>query len=95
MRLFPAEFSSKLSLISFKLLSQIHPFSSKHLEDDRLKKELFGLNFPNRIGLAAGLDKEGKYFASLGQLGFGFVEVSNLPLCLNQVISKNKKNKQT
>ena len=75
LRLFPAEFSSKLSLISIKLLSQIHPFSSKHLEDNRLKKELFGLNFPNRIGLAAGLDKEGKYFASLGQLGFGFVEV--------------------
>ena len=75
LRLFPAEFSSKLSLISIKLLSQIYPFSSKHLEDDSLKKELFGLNFPNRIGLAAGLDKEGKYFASLGQLGFGFVEV--------------------
>ena len=75
LRLFPAEFSSKLSLITIKLLSLIYPFSSKYLEDDSLKEKLLGLNFPNRIGLSAGLDKEGKYFASLGRLGFGFVEV--------------------
>ena len=34
-----------------------------------------GLSFKNNIGIAAGLDKEGKYFSALGTLGFGFIEV--------------------
>ena len=34
-----------------------------------------GLSFKNNVGIAAGLDKEGKYFSALGSLGFGFVEV--------------------
>lgn len=37
--------------------------------------ELLGLRFPNRIGLAAGLDKEGNTIDALGRLGFGFVEI--------------------
>lgn len=37
--------------------------------------ELMGLRFPNRIGLAAGLDKEGNTVDALGHLGFGFVEI--------------------
>ena len=75
LRLFPAEFSSKLSLKLIEFLFKIRSFSSKYLSKNNLKKEILGLEFPNIIGLAAGLDKEGKYFASLGQLGFGFVEV--------------------
>ena len=75
LRLFPAEFSSKLSLKLIEFLFKIRSFSSKYLYKNNLKREILGLEFPNIIGLAAGLDKEGKYFASLGQLGFGFVEV--------------------
>lgn len=37
--------------------------------------EVMGLRFPNRIGLAAGLDKEGSCVAALGRLGFGCIEV--------------------
>lgn len=37
--------------------------------------ELMGLKFPNRIGLAAGLDKEGNTIDALGRLGFGFIEI--------------------
>lgn len=37
-----------------------------------------GLTFPNRAGLAAGLDKNGDYIDALGRLGFGFVEIGTV-----------------
>lgn len=37
-----------------------------------------GLRFPNRLGLAAGLDKNGRCIDGLGALGFGFVEVGTV-----------------
>ena len=40
--------------------------------------DLLGLRFPNRIGLAAGLDKNADCVDALGALGFGFVEVGTL-----------------
>jgi dihydroorotate dehydrogenase len=40
--------------------------------------ELMGLKFPNRIGLAAGLDKEGNAIDALGRLGFGFIEIGTI-----------------
>jgi dihydroorotate dehydrogenase len=40
--------------------------------------ELFGLHFPNRIGLAAGFDKDGKLFDELANYGFGFIEVGTV-----------------
>ncbi|MGH8505404.1 MAG: quinone-dependent dihydroorotate dehydrogenase [Stenotrophobium sp.] len=39
---------------------------------------LMGLRFPNRIGLAAGLDKNGECIAAWGRLGFGFVEIGTV-----------------
>jgi dihydroorotate dehydrogenase len=39
---------------------------------------VMGLKFPNRIGLAAGLDKNGDYYNTLGKLGFGFVEIGTV-----------------
>jgi dihydroorotate dehydrogenase len=40
--------------------------------------ELMGLRFPNRVGLAAGLDKEGDAVAALGAFGFGFIEIGTI-----------------
>jgi dihydroorotate dehydrogenase len=37
-----------------------------------------GLEFPNAVGLAAGLDKNADYFEALGDLGFGFIEVGTI-----------------
>jgi len=37
-----------------------------------------GLRFPNRIGLAAGLDKNGRAIDGLGAMGFGFIEVGTV-----------------
>ena len=40
--------------------------------------QLLGLRFPNRVGLAAGLDKNGEAIDALAALGFGFVEVGTV-----------------
>lgn len=40
--------------------------------------ELAGLHFPNRVGLAAGLDKNARCIDGLGAMGFGFVEVGTV-----------------
>jgi dihydroorotate dehydrogenase len=40
--------------------------------------QLMGLTFPNRIGLAAGLDKNGRCIDGLGAMGFGFIEVGTV-----------------
>jgi dihydroorotate dehydrogenase len=37
-----------------------------------------GLKFPNRVGLAAGLDKNGRCIDGLGAMGFGFIEVGTV-----------------
>ena len=43
-----------------------------------LPTEAFGLRFPNPVGLAAGLDKNGAHIDALFALGFGFVEVGTV-----------------
>ncbi len=43
-----------------------------------LEKEVFGLKFKNPVGLAAGFDKDGKYFDQLEHLGFGFIEIGTV-----------------
>jgi len=40
--------------------------------------QCMGLEFPNPVGVAPGLDKNGDYFEALGELGFGFVEVGTV-----------------
>jgi dihydroorotate dehydrogenase len=40
--------------------------------------DYFGLRFPNRVGLAAGFDKSGRYLDDLAQLGFGFIEIGTV-----------------
>jgi dihydroorotate dehydrogenase len=40
--------------------------------------KLFGINFPNRVGLAAGLDKNAEMFTEFSKMGFGFIEIGTL-----------------
>jgi len=40
-----------------------------------LRARVFGIDFPNPVGLAAGLDKNGAYVDALASLGFGFIEI--------------------
>jgi len=55
-----------------KLLSSI--FSPK----GNLEFEVWNLEFPNRIGLGAGFDKNARYLRELEALGFGFVEIGTV-----------------
>ncbi|MDO8300975.1 quinone-dependent dihydroorotate dehydrogenase [Lacisediminimonas sp.] len=41
-------------------------------------RQVMGLTFPNPVGLAAGLDKDGAYIDGLATLGFGFIEVGTV-----------------
>ena len=47
-------------------------------DDQRLAQRLFGLDFPNPLGLAAGFDKNARVPRELLAMGFGFVEVGTL-----------------
>ena len=76
--LFPAEFSHSIAL---KGLSLLHRCGlDRMLVTDRPTPgfDLLGLHFSNRVGLAAGLDKNGDYIDALGALGFGFIEVGTV-----------------
>ncbi len=42
------------------------------------EKEVFGIKFPNPIGLAAGLDKNANVYNTFGNMGFGFVEIGTI-----------------
>ena len=51
----------------------------RHLSADRRNQtRLFGLTFPNPIGLAAGLDKNGVALPAWAALGFGFIEIGTV-----------------
>jgi len=72
------EVAHDISLDAMGAAERLHllqPFVKRMVEDP---VEVMGLRFPNRVGLAAGLDKNGEYFNALGKLGFGFVEVGTV-----------------
>tara|TARA_B100000927_G_scaffold126189_1_gene101827 strand:+ start:894 stop:1934 length:1041 start_codon:yes stop_codon:yes gene_type:complete len=72
-----------ISLNWLKAISKI-PFISGFIKaifqtkNTLLEKELFGLKFPNPVGLAAGFDKNGKYIKELSNFGFGFIEIGTI-----------------
>ena len=48
------------------------------LEHPKLEKQLFGLNFKNPIGVAAGLDKNAAHINEFSSFGFGFIEIGTI-----------------
>ena len=81
-RYLPPELSNKISLEALKLIYNLNLLESlfKKTKKNPLTDNFLGINFPNKIGVAGGLDKNGKYFHVLDRLGFGFVEVGTLTL---------------
>ena len=57
-----------------------HGVGATHLlcKTRRLPVTVMGLQFPNPVGMAAGMDKNGEYIDALGSLGFGFIEVGTV-----------------
>lgn len=80
---FNPETAHNLTLSALSLLKHI-PFAESVIraiyakESASLEKEVFGIRFPNPVGLAGGLDKDGEYYNVMADFGFGFVEIGSL-----------------
>ena len=61
---------------ALKTLSILHFKEAKPIVSDSIK--ILGLDFKNRLGLAAGMDKNADYIGPLSYLGFGFLELGTL-----------------
>lgn len=73
--LLPPETAHHFSLRSLKLLSQLGLMRQRPSVNPTT---VMGIEFPNRVGLAAGLDKNGEYIDALAGLGFGFIEIGTV-----------------
>lgn len=62
--------------LALKSLQHLQGFMDSNMHYKPVK--VMGLHFPNRVGLAAGFDKNGQAFESLFKCGFGHVEVGTL-----------------
>jgi dihydroorotate dehydrogenase len=79
LRLLPPEISHFLALHALKFLYKANLISLLFPYDNSMEIFQFkGLTFKNRLGIAAGLDKNGDFFDALGALGFGFIEVGTI-----------------
>ncbi len=75
----PPEFAHSASLNSLNLLYKsklLVLFNKKFITKN--EHTIFGMKFRNKLGTAAGLDKNGDYIDALGALGFGFLEVGTV-----------------
>ena len=78
-KLLPPELAHSISLNSLKLLYKIKILGLFYSKTNKDENILFcGMHFKNRLGTAAGLDKNGDYIDALGELGFGFLEVGTV-----------------
>jgi len=69
------ESAHSFSLDSLDLLMRLGAAPLLACSVPRLPVRVMGLDFPNPVGLAAGLDKDGEHIDGLAALGFGFLEV--------------------
>jgi dihydroorotate dehydrogenase len=65
--------------ITLSAIKYAHQFKLLHDQSiDCKHRKIMGLDFPNPIGLAAGLDKNGEYIKALATFGFGFIEIGTV-----------------
>ncbi len=79
----PAERAHHFSMGMFNSMLALKPisntFASRYtVGDARLKTDVFGLQFTNPVGLAAGFDKDAQWYPKLATLGFSHVEVGTI-----------------
>ena len=75
----------KIHHVSFRLIRWVHAIGLGpvirryyHFNHPGLKREVFGLTFPNPVGLAAGFDKDALAYRELANFGFGFIEIGTV-----------------
>ena len=73
-----AEFAHDLTLKSLKFAEKSDALNLYPQAPVCVPREVMGLTFPNAIGLAAGLDKNGAVIDGMAALGFGFIEVGTV-----------------
>jgi len=81
--LFSPERAHHLTLVGLKMILAIPIISNIFrsfytVEDERLHRNIFGLEFKNPVGLAAGFDKDGQHYHAMSALGFGFIELGTV-----------------
>lgn len=80
---FPPEFIHRMASFLLLVLFRI-PFiaaiTRKYycVNHPSLQRDLFGLRFPNPVGVAAGFDKEARLYNALANIGFGHVEIGTV-----------------
>lgn len=81
--LLPPETAHEVSMKGLDLIASV-PFLNQWMSnqfkvsDPSLAKTVFGLHFPNPVGLGAGFDKNAAHLDALEMLGFGFVEIGTV-----------------
>ena len=70
------ELAHHISMKGLKLACFFGLIRKKNINSNPIT--IMGLKFPNRVGLAAGLDKNAEYITPLSKLGFGFIEVGTV-----------------
>jgi dihydroorotate dehydrogenase len=73
-----AEYAHDLTLKSLKFAERVGLLSHLYKPVHGTPRHVMGLTFPNSVGLAAGLDKNGAFIDGMAALGFGFIEVGTV-----------------
>lgn len=72
------EIAHHLTLAGLQALGRLGKLNPLRRSSEGSARTVMGLNFPNPLGLAAGLDKNGDCIEGLAALGFGFIEVGTV-----------------
>ncbi len=81
--LFDPEWVHHFSFAAIRFVNRL-PFSGMIIrglyktKNPKLEREVFGITFPNPVGLAAGFDKDAILFRELSNFGFGFIEIGTV-----------------
>lgn len=79
----PPETAHRVTTAAFQIMCAVPGVSllcSSYftVKNKLLNRRVFGIDFPNPVGLAAGFDKEGTLYKSFRHLGFGFIEIGTV-----------------
>ncbi|APR71920.1 MULTISPECIES: quinone-dependent dihydroorotate dehydrogenase [Acinetobacter] len=64
--------------VTLSMLDKAHKLGLMHQKVETKPVTCMGIQFPNPVGLAAGLDKNGAHIDALAALGFGFIEIGTI-----------------
>ena len=78
LKFLPPEVAHHVALSSLNLIYKLGLAAVFFKKPKNEKVNFLNLKFKNKLGIAAGLDKNGDYFDALGSLGFGFIEIGTV-----------------